>query len=179
MSLIVETGGGVANCNVYGQTSDALADAMAYHRQRGNQAWLLAGADIIRERALIRAFDYLTIEYRHNWKGYRFTTTQGGDWPRAYCEIDDKSSGGMYPFYFPIDDVPDEVCFAQFEAALLCLEGDLLPNIEPQVLREKIDVIEIEYNPNASPSTIYRRVGGLLAPYIDGKSSVMRSNVRT
>jgi hypothetical protein len=179
MGLVVENGSGVAGADAYGRTSNVLTEAAAYHKSRGNEAWLTIGGDYQSEKLIRRGFDYMTGMYRGNWKGYRATSAQTSDWPRVDVYIDDSVSAYQsIPNMFPINEIPQEVVNAQFELALMAMAGSLAPDIEPLVVREKVDVIEVEYDRNAAPVTIYRRVGMLLAPYLTSRSSVMRNLIR-
>lgn len=169
MALIVEDGTGKADADSY----ISVSDAASYHTKRGNTAW----ADISaaqQEHYLRRATDYMLQYHRGQWKGSRYTTTQALDWPRAYVDVPDLMAFGNCPYYVAFDVVPTEVKTACADYALIAIEQELAPNIDPVVVREKIDVIEVEYAPNSPAFTIYRAVMMKLAPYLLIASSTAR-----
>ena len=96
---------------------------------------------------LIKAMDY--IENRR-FSGFKTTSEQALQFPRNGSET-----------------VPEAIKNAQMVAALLIDEGfDLTLVIEPQVKREKIDAIEVEYQDNAASQNRYTLLDSLLAPYL-------------
>jgi len=78
MSLVVESGAGLANADSY----VSLADAASFHNGLGNTAWLALGTTL-QEQALRKATTYMRGEYRLRWLGKRMTETQSLDWPRS------------------------------------------------------------------------------------------------
>jgi hypothetical protein len=182
MALIVEDGTGLANAESY----ISVVDATAYHAARGNADWAALASDTVREQLLRKATDYMQQEYRTRWKGVRVLSTQALDWPRAYVVRDDISytNGQGYVlidgfYYYPSDEVPIEVARACAELALRASVATLAPDLGQKVVREKIDVIEVEYDKYAAPYTTYRAVDGMLEPFfIAGSSGVNRKVVR-
>lgn len=181
MALIVEDGTVVAGAESY----ISVADANTYHTDRGNTAW--TGSDAVKEAALRKATEYMVQVYRLRWKGYRVSGTQALDWPRSMVERDDYAFttlngqtviGGDY--YYPNDDVPIEVARSCAELALKSLSTTLSPDIGRRTIREKVDVIEVEYDPNSPQYTLYRSIDGWLSPYLSGQGgSSFRKVVRT
>jgi len=51
---------------------------------------------------------------------------------------------------------------------------DPLATVERAVKREKVDVLEVEYQPNASNAPIARSINAALADYIESSTAVMR-----
>ena len=96
MSVIVETGAGVANANSFA----SVAAATAYHAARGNAAW-----DNIddKDAALLKATDNMQAEYHSRWKGVQTHATQPLDWPRWGVCIDGWGN------YIASDAIPVEV----------------------------------------------------------------------
>lgn len=163
----------------------SLEDAREYHATRNNSAWalLLIGQQ---KSALIRATDYMQQVYRLKWSGTRTTGTQALDWPRAFVLRDDYQYQGLNGstiiggnFYFPSNEVPKEVINACAELALKSVSGELAPDIGQRVLREKVDVIEVQYDQYSPQYTQYRSIDNLLAPFLKTVGSTMRPVVRT
>lgn len=73
--IIIETGTGVTGANSYA----TLAQALAYHTARLNDAWTLTANDAARSAALIRATDYIEATYRA--PSAKLVATQGLQWP--------------------------------------------------------------------------------------------------
>ena len=155
MALIVEDGTGLANSESY--CSVAYADTR--HANLGNTAWAaLATAD--KEAALRRATNYMLQVYRQRWTGYRvkITPMQALDWPRYGVEVD------HFPVHFDI--VPADIANACADLALKADAGDLAPDLQQGVIREKTGPIETEYNRGTPQYTRYRAIEMMLAPYL-------------
>jgi hypothetical protein len=169
ITITVETGAVVTGANSF----ISLADFKTYHGDRGND--LTAYTDPQQQAALVKAADYLNGLV---WKGVKTGRDNPMAWPRYGTE-----TGGsiwnqlVYPasewvgvldkdgFYIPTDEVPAEVVNAQCEAAYLVLLGnDLQPALSRggAVKRRKVDVIETEYFPGASPVNRYLTIENLL-----------------
>jgi hypothetical protein len=182
MALVVEDGTGLAGAESY----VSVADATAYHAARGNAAWAAVASDTVREQLLRKATDYMVQVYRLRWKGWRISVTQALDWPRSEVERADYAAlqtNGMTTisgeYYYPADEVPAEVEKACFELALVAIDGDLNPDIGRRTIREKVDVIEVEYDRFSPLAKMYRDVDGWLAPLLDSfGSGVFRKVIR-
>ena len=135
MALTVEDGSNVTGADAY----VSLADADAYYLAYNGVAW--PGTDIEKESAIRRATRYLD---GIRWKGIKASgRSQPLEWPRF----------GVYDcdgYVVPSDEVPVEVVDACsllsfYEAAN---PGGLDPNVTLTQIakREKVDVIEVEYN---------------------------------
>ena len=110
---------------------------------------LAADKDII----LLKAMDY--IESRI-YSGYKTDSTQALEFPRNGDET-----------------VPAKIGQAQMVAALLIDSGvNLFSAIERGIKREKVDIIETEYQTNAAEYTRYPELEVLLAPFIYAGISV-------
>jgi hypothetical protein len=156
MALIVEDGTGKADAESY----ISVADATAYHAARGNAAWATLASDTVREQLLRRATEYMLESYRQRWQGYRISSTQALDWPRAGVCVDG--------YLIAINIVPVEVQRACAELALKAATADLAADVGQTARRVKVGPIEKEYAPNASPVKRYRAVDLLLAPFLSG-----------
>lgn len=181
MALIVEDGTGKSDAESY----VSVADATSYHALRGNTTWALLSNDEM-EQALRRATDYLVQMYRLSWKGSRLNAEQSLDFPRTFMERDDFSYSGMNGytvisgnFYYPSDIVPVEIKNATSELALKASADELAPDVGQRVLREKIDVIEVQYAEYGVQYTSYRAVENMIKPYLSGQGGAMRKTVRT
>ena len=76
---------------------------------------------------------------------------------------------------FPRDDddeVPDKIKTAQIVCALIYDSGgDPLAAISKKVIREKVDVLEVQYSESSSENDLYPLLTLLLAPYLTGGGS--------
>ncbi|HWS73670.1 MAG TPA: DnaT-like ssDNA-binding protein [Quisquiliibacterium sp.] len=161
MTIIVETGAALTDAESY----ITVADADTYHAARGNTAWasLSTGS---KEAALRKATDYMTGAYQGRWKGERATSAQALDWPRT---------GAVANGYEVASDaVPAAVARACAELALRASAADLSPDLERGVRRERVDVIETEYDTTSPQATRYRAVDQLLAAYLTGGGAFVR-----
>lgn len=150
--FIVEDGSVVSGANSY----LSVADADAYHSDRGNAAW--TGTNAVKQSALIRATDYIEQKYAERWQGCRADEDQDLSWPRAGISgIDD-------------DFIPKELKQAVALLALEALSADLNPNLDQSsaIKREKTDVLETEYFEAAIGTTSRPAISGLLRRYLNG-----------
>jgi hypothetical protein len=169
--LIVENGTGLANAESY----ISVAEANAYHAARGNTNWATISTGEA-EQALRRATDYIEQVYRLRWQGNRVNSTQALSWPRAFVQpMDYQFSstafflGGFY--YLPADEVPQEVKNACAEMAFKAAGGELASDLTQGIIREKVDVLEVQYDPNSPQYTRYRSIDNLLRPFLTGGSN--------
>jgi hypothetical protein len=161
VTITVEDGTGKSDAESY----ISVTDADSYHADRGNTSWA-ALSDADKEAALRRATDYMLQTYRQNWKGRRTTSDQSLDWPRYDVAVDG--------FEVDSDWVPDAVARACAELALRASAEDLSPDLERGVVRERIDVIEVEYDAASPQAKRYRAIDNLLAPYMTGGKTFAR-----
>lgn len=168
--LIVEDGTVVAGAESY----ISVADANTYHAARGNTNWATI-SEAEAEQALRRATDYLVQVYRLKWDGVRFSGAQALDWPRSFVRNKDQSFGNLYPivgyFYYPSDYIPPELKNACAEMAFKAASGELAPDLDKTVIKEKIDVLEVEYDKNSLQYKRYRAIDNMLAPFLSSGSS--------
>lgn len=135
MALIIEDGTNVAGADAYASVADCSAWADEY--------WdgSLSGSTSKKEAAIRRAVTYLN---GLKWKGKRtYGRDQSLAWPRSGvtdCEGISIAS----------DEIPAELIFAQHVLARVEFQkpGALSPsvNLSEVVKREKVDVIEVEYD---------------------------------
>lgn len=160
--IIVEDGSGKADAVSYA----TVAQYKAYCDARGIS--YSGVADAVIEQSLVKATDAMINMYSLRWNGYRlYPTVQALDFPRSYCEIKGRAVAG-FAVYVPITSVPTDVINACIVLAIESQSTTLISNLEPAVTREKIDVIEVEYDINALPYTQYRAVDLMLQPYLSG-----------
>ncbi|MGL5002056.1 MAG: DnaT-like ssDNA-binding protein [Casimicrobium sp.] len=156
MSLIVEDGTGKEDAESYA----SVAFATTYFSKRGVAAW----DDVDdKEVALRKATDYMRQVYGGRWKGEQVYLRQSLDWPRYGVVLNG--------FDLSSSIVPLDVQKACCELALKSESGELLPDIEAQVVRETIGPITTEYAPGARQSPSFRVVDGYLNQYLSGGGS--------
>jgi len=110
---------------------------------------------------LIQAMDDLELR---SYKGYKWNREQALSQPRTWYDYDNGDEPG---------EVPDAFIEAQYINALLIDAGNTLnAPIERAVKREKVDVIEVEYQETAAPQTIFPKVNLLLAKYLRSSSGM-------
>ena len=115
--------------------------------------------------ALTKALDYMETR---QYKGYKTDNDQVLDWPRQYVYVDNVLLDSA--------TVPSGIVKAQHVIALSIANGyDPLATIERAVKREKVDVLEVEYQPNASATPVLRSINAALSDYVASATSVMRS----
>lgn len=157
MTLIVEDGTGLAGAESY----VSVAEATAYHANRGNSVWAGLATDTIREQLLRKATDYLSLAYYGRWLGEKNTTTQALDYPREGQNF-----------------VPTAIKNACCELALRAIDTDLMPDETQKVIREKVDVIEVEYDRFSSVQTRYAQVDSMLSALLIPSSRFTAKVVR-
>jgi len=172
MALVVEDGTGKSTADSY----ISLVDAATRHTNLGNTAWAALASDAIREQYFRRSTEYMEGAYRQRWQGYKKTATQALSWPRSYVYLEPVMQGmvGSYPYLVSDTIVPNEVKNACADLALKAATVTLAEDLGAVVIREKIDVIEVEYDKNAPAYTQYRSVDMMLAIYLKsgGKASI-------
>jgi hypothetical protein len=173
MALIVENGLGLADAESY----ISVADADAYHSNRGNTAWA-ALTTTTKEQLLRKATDYMEQVYRLRWLGYRHTETQALSFPRDEVPRKDFTYLNQFSFY-PNDTVPIEIKNSCAELASRAINSDLAPDIARIAKREKVDVLEVEYDANSPAYVIFRAIDNIVAPFLSTSGNSQRRVVRT
>lgn len=135
MAITVEDGSIVANANSYVDHTELAA----YATLRGVT---LSADQTTREQLLIKAMDWLD-QYANKWKGLRTSNSQVLEWPRANVILYDNGP------YLDQNTIPQELKNLQMTVALAAIDVSLLPTHDisrkGQVIREKVDVLEVEY----------------------------------
>ena len=127
--MIVEDGTGKSDAESY----VSLADANAYHEVHGNSSWA-ALSDEAKEAALRYATRWLDGKYR--WRGAVLNGEQALGWPREDATDDEGRT---------LEGVPNRVKAAANEMALAHVEQPVNETVGARVVREKVDVIEVQY----------------------------------
>jgi len=135
MTITVETGSGT---NAAANSYVSVANLQAYAANRG---YTLPGTDAACEILLIKAMDYIEAQ-RERFQGYKVSTTQPLQWPRAYVMIDN----------WPVSTstIPDALIRAQCELAVAAYTNTLQPTITPTevgaVKRKRVEgAVDVEY----------------------------------
>ncbi len=168
MSIIIEDGTAKTDAESY--CSVAAADT--YHSKRGQTDWAALTTDQ-KEQSLRKATDYMEQVYRSRWAGYRKTNTQSLSWPRYDVPIKDAPLVSYYDY----NSVPTGVVNACAELALKANTAELSPDIERQVKKTKVDVIEVEYVDGAPVNTQYKAIDNMLDPYFKSGGSGLNISV--
>jgi hypothetical protein len=172
MSLNVETGTGASNSESY----ISVASADTYFSDRGNTTWsVLTTAQ--KEQALRKATDFMLQRYRPYWLGYRNSSTQALDWPRAYVSINPAEV--VYQLDISNTIVPVEVQRACAELALrsTTYTDGLLPDVSDLVTEETIGPITTKYDSRSPDTPLYKSIDAMLSIYL--KDGGMNSFVST
>lgn len=173
--LIVEDGTGLSNADSY----TSLVEANLYHANHGNVDWSDIDATT-KEQLLRKATDYMVAQYRLQYAGYRRYSTQSLDWPRLYVPLIDSLSANVFPQYVDFDIVPTTVKNACAELALKSYTAILMQDLTQGVIREKVDVIEVEYDKYSPQQTRYAQIDAMLSLFFKQQGNDMsRSLVRT
>lgn len=161
MSFTPETGLVVPGANSYA----TVAYADAYFEDR-DPAWAALTVPE-KQRALVRATDYLEQRYVLRWRGTRVEPLHTLSWPRrgAFLEGDP-----VRPV--PDDSVPSALIAATCELALRSHQAALTPDTEAArtvVTKEKVGSLEVQYEVFGSSSepqypAVLRTLRPLLLP---------------
>ena len=157
--IIIEDGSQVENANSF--VTDA--EYQTYSALKGLTA---ADTEAQREIDLINAVDYITSK-EGCMQGYRVSSTQSLLFPRTGVYL--------YGWVFPSTDIPSQLKNAQMEAAASGLT--LLSNTTSNnAKREKVDVLEVEYNSGGKRSTVnLQRVNVFLTPLLKDTDKLVRT----
>ena len=125
--------------------------ADSYFSDRNNTTWAGFTTDE-KESFLILGSDYIDNIYGDSFAGTLVSETQSLKFPRYN--------------YAGVEINYDRCKKATAELALRASNGSLLKDIDKQTKKEKIDVIEIEYQTNADPKTRFPIVTNLISPLL-------------
>jgi hypothetical protein len=153
MAINVETGTGASNS----ESLCSVAYADTYHANRGCAPWatLTTGQ---KEEALRRASDYIEQVYGQNFQGSRVNGTQALSWPRHSVYYND--------YVVASDSIPTLLLNATAELAYKAAQGNLAEDLTQGVKRQKVDVLEVEYDQYSAQYTRYRSVDNILKPFL-------------
>jgi hypothetical protein len=170
MALVVEDGTGLATAESF----ISVAAALTYLGNRGN-ATFETFTDAEHESALRRATDYMEQVYRLRWAGYRTSSTQALSWPRTLVPQPDAPGGyRAWPFYYATNFIPPLVQQACALLAAKVADGtDLSPDLGRNTSSEKVDVIEVHYEPGGRQYTKFRAVDNMLQIFMSSNSGGM------
>lgn len=150
MAFIVEDGTGLENANSF--IDVAYLDS--YCQERQIDISTLTTDD--KQSLLIKATDFINTVYYGYFQGVTLNETQSLEFPRI---IGDDT---IYPL---------NLKKATAEMALKATDGVLLEDSNNVIKREKLDVIETEYDTNFSQQKKYTFVYNLLRPYMMGSQT--------
>ena len=172
MALIVEDGTGKTDANSY----LSVADCDTYHATyTGSTDWSGAGT-ATKELALIRATQYLDMEYEGRWRAVKGSSTQSLAWPRS----------GVYDndgYALDWNVVPQKLKDACAELALRDVLGDdlLAPVTSPgDVASESVTIGPIQESKTyvggkpAGDEYRYPKIEALLKSLIEERGRVFR-----
>lgn len=159
MTINVETGTGSATSESYASVSDSLT----YHANRGNATWATI-TTTQQEQALRRATDYLEQVYSQAWQGLRINSTQSLSFPRHSVVINGYVTSSSA--------IPQLLINATCELALKAAQGELLSDLERGVVREKVGVLEVEYDRYSPEYTRYTSIENMIKPLLANQSSI-------
>ena len=135
-TITKETGTGSTSSTSY----VSEADFTAYNTER---AVTLGGTNGTASEILIKAVDYLESK---SFIGTKNTQEQALQWPRYGAVIDS--------YYIDSDTIPLLLQEAQMEIAISIDAGtNPMANLARETIREKVDVIEVEYSTSAFAQT--------------------------
>jgi hypothetical protein len=123
MAFTVEDGTGLTTANAY----VSVEFCNTYHSERGHSGW--SGSSTSKQRAIVRATDYVDKRFGRRFRGYRTSGDQALEWPRYDAFDEDRQTlSGTY------DAVPRQLQKAVAEYALRALaliagtDADLAPD---------------------------------------------------
>lgn len=155
MALIVEDGTGLSNAESYISVTDADTYIAAY--RGANATW--DGASVTdKEVAARQATQYLDGTAR--WKGVKEFSTQALDWPRSFAYDENNIA---------FDGIPTKLEQATAEVMFLIVTGETITETvtrQNQTIREKVDVIEVEYAEGATIQPIYPIITRLISDLV-------------
>lgn len=163
MALIIEDGTIVADANSY----VTVAEARSYCSSRG---LTIPENDTELEALIVSGFDYLESLL---FKGNVIEPHQPSKWPREEVYVNgEELDSSVIP-----TDLKNANARLSFEATLT----DLLPTGSgPEVVREKVDVVEVQYAESGSSSVApnFRAVDALLQDLLDPNANSIGRTLR-
>lgn len=163
MALIVEDGSGVSGANSY-NTIQQIKD---YASARGE---LLPSTDAEIEALVIQATDYLE-QFRLQYQGDIVDPLQALAFPRNGVVIDG--------YEYPATTLPTYLVRAHAQATIEAYTSELIPNPSQSVKKEKVDVIEVEYQDSSTSAVGFPKVETLLKPLFSSSNPFSIGVVRS
>lgn len=163
MTLIVEDGTGLSNAESYISVTDADTYIAAY---RGANATWDSATVASKEVAARQATQYLDGTSR--WKGVKEFSTQALDWPRNFAYDENNIA---------FDGIPAKLEQATAEVMFLIVTGETITETITklsQTIREKVDVIEVEYSEGASVQPYFPIITRLISDLVISGASMGR-----
>lgn len=163
MTLIIEDGTNVAGANSYA----TLTEIRAFAALRGVT---LSAVDATLEILAIKAMDYLE-SLRGDYQGIKVYEDQALQFPRSDVYVDG--------FILASTTIPVLLKNAQCQLCIELHNGvDILPtSTGGSIKREKVDVIEIEYQPSVSTIQKMRAFNALIEPLLKSGFAFRTSRV--
>jgi len=144
-----------------------IIDADAYFVALNVTTWASASLTA-KEAALREATTYIDSNY--NFIGTQITDNLLA-WPRNSATV---HSGNFAGISYDSTTIPPQVEAATAQLALQALSGALDPILDRQTIKEKVDVIEVEYNPYAPSGKTYTQATAILSPLLDGNGMTVK-----
>lgn len=163
MTITIEDGSIVAGANSF----VTVAEVRTFATERGVNS--LPTDDLEVEALIIKSMDYL-FGKESSFKGVRAVYSQELPWPRAQVYLREAPVGS--------NEIPVELKKAQMQLVLEAVSQDLDPNgAGREVIREKVDVVEVQYNPtgNSTVRPRFHKVDRWLEPLMKSSSFGLRS----
>lgn len=178
LTLIKETGDGLADANAYA----AVVDATAYHDGHlYPAAWTGATADA-QAAALVMATRLIDTLFQ--FKGFRRLSTQALQWPRRWVPDPDNDAGSVFVGmpggpYFDETKVPKIVVDATCELARELIEQDRTDDPDDEGLKSIAveGAVNLEFNAATRrpvATAVVQAMLGKVGDYIGGQSGMAR-----
>lgn len=153
MTLVVETGAGLANAEAY----LSAADFAAYWAKR-NVDVTDFDAEVI-DAALLQATQFIDVSF--DWAGDALTAAQRLEWPRS----------GITWRGHAVSGVPQPVRDACAELARRALAEPLMPDVDRsnRIKSESVGPVSVTYADDAPETKAFRVVERMLAPFTKGR----------
>lgn len=172
MSIVVEDGTGKSDAETY-------ASVTAYRAYLTLRGLTDTDTDTQVEQRLRASSDYMAGFYGPQWKGTRYIFSQALDWPRYNVTLTDLPGGyGGYPYIVAPNTIPADIVTAQIMLTIRVKTDILAPDVEQTPIKEKLDVIEVEYEKGSTSVTIYRDIDMKLYRYLNSDEGAGVSLVR-
>jgi len=161
MAFITEDGSGTSDANSY-TTTTYLTDYLTLRNIT------CCATETLQQANLVLATDYIELEYNNRIIGEKLVSTQALIFPRLLTD-----GSTLYP-----DTLQKAICSLSIKSANQ--DGVLLADSDKRVIREKVDVLEVEYDKSSKDEVTYNDIEALLRPYLidDSSSEYLHQVVR-